>query len=69
MAVFTVNPCAWEIFLSLDIFNFFLRGLKFLSYRSFTCLGRLTPRYFVLFVAIVKGLVSLITFSAYLSFV
>jgi hypothetical protein len=42
----------------------FLRDLKLLSYRSFTCLVRVTPRYFILFVAIVKGVVSLISFSA-----
>jgi hypothetical protein len=40
-----------------------------LSYRSFTCLVRVTPRYFILFVAIVKGVFSLISFSACLSFV
>ena len=36
----------------------FLRDLKFFSNRSFTCLIRVTPRYFILFVAIVKGVVS-----------
>ena len=41
---------------------------KFLSYRSFTCLVRVIPRYFVLFVAIVKGVVSLDFFLS-LSFV
>jgi hypothetical protein len=46
----------------------FFRDLKFLSYRSFTCFVRVTPRYFILFVTIVKGVVSLISFSAYLSF-
>jgi hypothetical protein len=38
--------------------------LKFLSYRSFTSLVRVTPRYFILFVTIEKGVVSLISFSA-----
>jgi hypothetical protein len=38
----------------------FFRDLKFLSYRSFTCLVRVTPKYFILFVALVKGVVSLI---------
>jgi hypothetical protein len=47
----------------------FFRDLKFLSYRSFTCLVRLILRYFILFVTIVKGVVSLISFSACLSFV
>jgi hypothetical protein len=46
----------------------FCRDLKFLSYRSFSCLDRITPRYFILFVNIVKGVVSLISFSAHLSF-
>jgi hypothetical protein len=35
-----------------------------LSYRSFTSLLRIMPRYFILFVTIVKGVVSLIYFSA-----
>ena len=47
----------------------YFRDLKFLSYRSFPCLVRVTPRYFVLFVTIVKGIVFLISFSACLSFV
>jgi hypothetical protein len=32
--------------------------LKFLSYRSFTCLVTVSPRYFILFVVFVKGVVS-----------
>ena len=31
----------------------FFKDLKFLSYTSFTCLVRITPRYFILFQAIV----------------
>jgi hypothetical protein len=46
----------------------FFRDLKFLSYRSFTSLVRVTPRNFILFVNIVKVVVSLISFSACLSF-
>jgi hypothetical protein len=42
--------------------------LKFLSYRSFTSLVRVTSRYFILFVTIVKDVVTLISFSACLSF-
>ena len=42
----------------------FLRDLRLISCRSFTCLVRVTPRYFILFVAIVKRVVSLISFSA-----
>jgi hypothetical protein len=44
----------------------FFRDLKFL-YRSFTCLIRITPSYFILFVTIVKGVVSLISLSVCLS--
>ena len=32
--------------------------------RFFTCLVRVTPKYFVLFVTLVKGIVSLFSFSA-----
>ena len=45
----------------------FFKDLKFLSYKSSTCLVRVTLRYFMLFVAIVKGDVSLISFSVLLS--
>jgi len=48
---------------------FFFRNLMFLSYTSFTCLVRVTSRYFILFVAIVTGVVSLISCSVHLSFV
>ena len=47
----------------------FFKDLKFLSNRSFTSLVRVIPRYFMVFVAIVKGEVSLISFPATLSFV
>ena len=54
-----------DFFPSSDIFlNFFLQDLRFLSYQSFTCLIRVTPRYFMLLVAIAKGIVSLTFFSA-----
>ena len=46
----------------------FFRAMKFFSHRSFTCLIRVTQRYFILFLAIVKGVISLISFSVCLSF-
>ena len=49
-------------------FIYFFRDLKFLSYRSFTCLVRVTSTYFTLFIAIVKTVVSLISFSGHLFF-
>ena len=41
----------------------FFKVLKFLSNRSFTSLVRVTPTYFMKFVTIVKGDVSLISLS------
>jgi hypothetical protein len=40
--------------------SFFISGLKFLSYRTFTCLLIVTARYFIVFLGIVKGVVFLI---------
>ena len=39
----------------------FISVLKFSMYRSFVSLSRYIPRYFILFVAMVNGLVSLIS--------
>ena len=64
----SANPWAWETSPFSEIFYFSLRNLKLLSYRSFTCLVRVTPWYFILFVAIVNGVISLISFSTCLSY-
>ena len=37
----------------------------FLSFFSFVSLGRFVPRYFILFIAIVNGIVSLISLSVF----
>ena len=34
-------------------------------YKSFVSLGRYTPKYFILFVAVVNGIVSLISLSVF----
>ena len=34
-------------------------------YRSFVSLGRYTPKYFILFVAMVNGIISLISLSVF----
>ena len=44
----------------------FISVVQFSEYRSFTSLGRFIPRYFILLVAMVNGIVSLISLS-YLS--
>ena len=59
---------AWEIFpFSGLVFNFFLQRRKALVIQVFQLFVRVTQRYFMLFVAIVMGDVSLISFSAHLS--
>jgi hypothetical protein len=47
----------------------FFRNLKFLSYRPFTCLVRVTPRYFILFLIIVCDLLLLIYFICFVHLV
>ena len=54
-------------FLRSSLISFF-SNLKFLSYRSFTCLVRVTSKYFILFVTIVNDVVYLISYSASLYF-
>ena len=39
--------------------------LQFSIYRCFVPLGRFTPKYFILFIAMVNGIVSLISFSVF----
>jgi len=41
----------------------FVSVLQFSAYRSFVSSGRFIPRYFILFVAMVNGIVSLISLS------
>ena len=55
--------------LLMSSFISFFRYIKLQSYRSFTCFVTLIPMNFILFVAIVKNAISLISFSACLSFV
>lgn len=52
-------PSSWTSFFNL---------LKFVSFKSFTSIVRVSPRYFILFEAILTG-VSLTTFSVCFSFV
>ena len=44
----------------------FISVLQFSVYRSFVSLSRLIPRYFILFVALVNGIVSLTFLSDFL---
>ena len=53
------------IFLHLFVSSLisFTSGLQFSIYRSFVSLGKYIPKYFILFVAMVSGIVSLIYLS------
>ena len=51
------------------IFNSLLHRLEVLIMQILSSLSRVTERYFILFVSILKGVASLLCFSAYLSFV
>ena len=62
------NAQAWEIFPSYGFFDFFLQRLAFLVMQIFHFLVRVTPRYYILFVTVVMGAVSIISFSAHLFF-
>ena len=57
--MYYVNPTfllSWEIFASFEVFfDSFFRDLNFYSHRSFTCLGRVTPRYFISFCDYCEG--------------
>ena len=55
------------IFLHLFVSSLisFISVLQFSIYRSFVCLGRFIPKYFILFVAMVNGIVSLISLSVF----
>ena len=55
------NPWEWDIFPSFKIFDFFLQRLEVLLTQIFHFL-KVTLRYFILFVTIVKDVVSLISF-------
>ena len=64
------NPRTWYISPSICvIFNFFISVLQFSAYKSFVSLGRFNHRYFILFVTVVNGSVSLISLSDYSSLV
>ena len=58
------NPQTWYIspFVCV-IFVSFINVLYFCIYRSFVSLGKFIPKYFILFVAMVNGIFSLVSLS------
>ena len=55
------------IFLHLFVLSLisFISVLQFSIYRSFVSLGRFIPKYFILFIAMVNRIVSLISLSVF----
>ena len=51
------------LYLFVSSFISFTSVLQFSIYRSFVSLGKFIPKYFILFVAVVNGIVSLISLS------
>ena len=49
------------VYLSVSSLISFISVLQFSEYRSFASLGRFIPRYFILFDAVVNGIISLIS--------
>ena len=68
MSVVPIHECQRDFHLLMSSSVSFSRDLKFLSYRSFPCLLRVTPRYFISFMITVKGVLSQVSFAACLSF-
>ena len=65
IAIFTILPVqehGRSFHFLISFWISFFKDFKFLSYRSSSCLIRVTPRYCMLFVAIAKGVVSLNVF-------
>ena len=59
-----MNMVSFSIYLC-HFFISFTSVLSFSIYRSFVSLGRFIPKYFILFVAVVNGIVSLISLSVF----
>ena len=58
------SPWAWNIFPLICVFLIsFISDLQFSVYKSFTSMVKFIPRYFILFDAVVNGIVSLISLS------
>ena len=61
--IVSFNPKIWHIFPSVCVIFDFSHTLYFSEYRSFASLGRLIPRYFILFDVRVNGIISLISLA------
>ena len=63
MLMLPVHEHSISLHLLMSSFISFISVLWFSEYRSFTSLVRFIPRYFILFVAMMNGIVSLISLS------
>ena len=69
MLILPIKEHGMSLHLFVSILISFISVLEFSAYRSFVSLGRIIPRYFILFVAIVNGSVSLISLPDFSSLV
>ena len=69
MLILPIQEHGISLHLFLSSLISFINVLWFSAYRSFVSLDRFIPRYFILFVAMVNGSVSLISFSNFSSLV
>jgi hypothetical protein len=69
MLILLINEQGRDFHLLRSFSIYFLRDMKFLLYSSLTCFVRVTPRCVILFVAIIKIVVFLISFLAHILFV
>ena len=63
MLIFLIKEHRISLHLFISSLIYFISVLYFSAYRFFVSLGRFIPRYFILFVAMVNGSVSLISLS------
>jgi hypothetical protein len=69
MVILPIYEHGISLHLQINSLISFMRNLKLLSYRYLTCLVRIAPRYFILFLATVKSVAFLISLSVHISFV
>ena len=69
MLILPIQEHGISLHLSASLLISFLSVCQFSAYRSFVSLARFIPRYFILFVAVVNGSVSIISLSDFSSLV
>uniref|UniRef100_A0A8C9BPH1 Uncharacterized protein n=1 Tax=Phocoena sinus TaxID=42100 RepID=A0A8C9BPH1_PHOSS len=69
MLILPIQEHGMSLHLFVSSLISFISVLSFSAYRSFVALGRFIPTYFILFIAVVNGSISLISLSDFSSLV